>query len=324
MKKFYCILLALLLCLTCLACQKGNGDDPEENTPTEKENASATAPLPPLSEDEMEIVQPEEDNTTFYGQIIEKMSPDVLTLDVIGRRDVETWGETVYVITDKADEWCVGDYVNVEISEAERPHDTTQYVRIRAKEITPYDIPMSEKPILYFYPEEPTVCSAKITLNGKLTCTYPTHGADGWQNFTAYPDGTLVFTDGKEYYALYWEGLQHGAWDFSTGFCVRGEDTAAFFEWALAELGLTPREANEFIVYWLPQMQNNPYNVISFQTAAYEAHAKLTVSPAPDTVIRVFMAWQPLDAPVDIPIQTLSAPAREGFTVVEWGGCAVK
>ena len=71
-------------------------------------------------------------------------------------------------------------------------------------------------------------------------------------------------------------------------------------------------------------MEGNPYNLISFQTAAYEAHAKLTVSPAPDTVIRVFMAWQPLDAPVDIPIQTLSAPAREGFTVVEWGGCAVK
>ncbi|MBQ7397325.1 MAG: hypothetical protein IJW09_00705 [Clostridia bacterium] len=306
MKKFCCLLLALLLCIALGGCQK--------------KNASATDTLPPLSEDEMEIIRAEEDNTTIYGEIIEKMSPDVLTLAVIGRRDVETWGETVYVITDKADEWCVGDYVNVEITEAERPHDTTQYVRIRAKEITPYDIPMPEKPILYFYPEEPTVCSTRITLNGELTCTYPAHGTDGWQNFTAYPDGTLIFPDGKEYYALYWEGLQYGAWDFSKGFCVRGEDTAAFLEWALAELGLTPREANEFIVYWLPRMQDNPYNVISFQTTAYTDGAVLEITPAPDSLLRVFMAYYPSDVEIDILPQDFDGFERQGFTVVEWGG----
>ena len=322
MKKFYCFLLALLLCLTCLACQKENGDDPEENTPTEKENASATDTLPPLSEDEMEIIVREGPGDIYIsGEIIEIISPDILLLDVVGRQSREDFGEKVYVITDQADEWCVGDVVYIMFFEAERPHDTTQYVRIRAKEITPYDIPMPEKPILYFYPEEPTVCSAKITLNGKLTCTYPTHGADGWQNFTAYPDGTLVFPDGKEYYALYWEGLQHGAWDFSTGFCVRGEDTAAFFEWALAELGLTPREANEFIVYWLPRMQDNPYNVISFQTAAYTDGAVLEITPAPDSLLRVFMAYYPTDTEVDIQPQTFEGFERLGFTVVEWGGC---
>lgn len=322
MKKFYCFLLALLLCLTCLACQKGNGDDPEENTPTEKENASATETLPPLSEDEMEIIVREGPGDIYIsGEIIEIISPDILLLDVVGRQSREDFGEKVYVITDQADEWCVGDVVYIMFFEAERPHDTTQYVRIRAKEITPYDIPMPEKPILYFYPEEPTVCSAKITLNGKLTCTYPTHGADGWQNFTAYPDGTLVFPDGKEYYALYWEGLQHGVWDFSRGFCVRGEDTATFLEWALAELGLTPREANEFIVYWLPQMQNNPYNVISFQTAAYTDGAVLEITPAPDSLLRVFMAYYPTDTEITIEPQTFEGFERLGFTVVEWGGC---
>ena len=58
--------------------------------------------------------------------------------------------------------------------------------------------------------------------------------SNGWENFTACPDGTLIFPDGKQYYALYWEGERFANWDFSEGFCVKGEDTAAFLEWALA------------------------------------------------------------------------------------------
>ena len=312
MKKLYCILLALLLCLTCLACQKKNGSD-------KKENASATDTLPPLSADEMEIITREgPDDIYVSGEIIEKTSPDILTIAVHGRQSIEDFGEKAYVITDQADEWCVGDVVYIMFFKAERPHDTTQYVRIRAEEINAYAA--TAKPILYFYPEEPTVCSTRIMLNGELTCTYPAHGADGWQDFTAYPDGTLIFPDGKEYYALYWEGLQCSAWDFSRGFCVRGEDTATFLEWALAELGLTPREANEFIVYWLPRMQDNPYNVISFQTAAYTEGAVLEIAPAPDSLLRVFMAYYPSDVEIDILPQVFEGFERQGFTVVEWGG----
>ena len=176
------------------------------------------------------------------------------------------------------------------------------------------------KPIIYFYPEVATECSAKVTLNGKLTCTYPEHGENGWEKFTAHPDGTLVFPDGKEYYALYWEGDQKAQWDFSAGFCVRGEDTAAFLEWALAEQGMTPREANEFIIYWLPLMKENPYNVISFQTTAYTDGAKLEITPTPDCLLRVFMAYYPSDSAVEIEPQVFEQFERRGFTVVEWGG----
>ena len=96
--------------------------------------------------------------------------------------------------------------------------------------------------------------------------------------------------------------------------------TAAFLEDALSRLGLTRREANEFIVYWLPRMEPNPYNLISFQSAAYTDHARLTVTPEPDSLLRVFMAWKPLEAPADLPAQELPPFKRTGFTVVEWGG----
>ena len=185
------------------------------------------------------------------------------------------------------------------------------------------EIPVPEKPVIYLYPEIPTDCSVTLTLDGHFTCTYPDYDK-GWNNFTAHPDGTLIFPDGKEYYCLYWEGVQITEWDFSRGFCVKGEDTAAFLEWALAEQGLTPREANEFIIYWLPLMQENPYNVISFQTDAYTDGAVLDVTPKPDSLIRVFMAWYATDTAVELSPQAFDTPARDGFIVVEWGGSQVK
>jgi hypothetical protein len=87
---------------------------------------------------------------------------------------------------------------------------------------------------------------------------------------------------------------------------------------------LTPKEYNEFIVYWLPKMEGNAYNLISFQGSDYTDHAELTIDPTPDSVLRVFMAWKSLDEPVEVEPQDLPSFTRQGFTVVEWGGCEVQ
>ena len=179
-----------------------------------------------------------------------------------------------------------------------------------------------EKPVIYLYPETETRVTVKLDLPGELTCAYPAY--DGGWTVTAAPDGTLTDEHGQTYNYLYWEGEGTEAYDFSKGFCVAGSDTAAFLEDALDRLGLTRREANEFLVYWLPRMQDNPYNLIAFQQEAYTESAKLTVSPQPDSVLRVFMAWKPLARPVDVPAQTLPGFERRGFTLVEWGGAEVR
>jgi hypothetical protein len=178
------------------------------------------------------------------------------------------------------------------------------------------------KPVLYLYPEEETQVSVKLDYNGQLTSTYPVY-EDGW-TVTAQPDGTLIDQKtGREYYCLFWEGLTDVEYDFSTGFVVPGEETAAFLEDALSALGLTDREADEFIIYWLPRMEGNPYNLISFQRERYTDNAALTIDPAPDTLLRVFMAWKGLDAPVEVEPQILESTPRIGFTAVEWGGAEV-
>ncbi len=180
------------------------------------------------------------------------------------------------------------------------------------------------KPVIYLYPEKDTVCSLRVDFNGELTCTYPSHGENGWQNFTAKTDGTLVFPDGKEYYCLYWEGLCRFDADFSKGFCVKGSDTAEFLDATLAKIGLTPREANEFIIYWLPILEKNPYNIISFQGDNYKDIAKLDINPAPDSMLRVYMTAKASDVFVNIEPQEFEEFKREGFTVVEWGGSIIE
>lgn len=177
------------------------------------------------------------------------------------------------------------------------------------------------KPVIYLYPEKETEVSVRLDYDGELSCAYPTY--DGSWTVTASPDGTLTGENGQSYNYLYWEGVSDIEYDFSEGFCVAGENAAAFLEQALEKLGLNRREANEFIVYWLPKLEQSKYNLISFQTDVYTEHARLIVLPEPDSVLRVFMAWQSLDAPVDIQPQALPSFERNGFTVVEWGGAEV-
>ena len=177
----------------------------------------------------------------------------------------------------------------------------------------------AKKPVIYLYPEKTTDISVALHYTGKLTCTYPPLG-NGWR-VTAHPDGTLInHADKKEYSYLFWEGDSDTRFDMSHGFVVAGKDTTAFLQEKLAFMGLTPREYNEFIVYWLPQMQDNPYNLITFQGKEYTDQAKLSIAPKPDSMLRVFMVYKPLQQKITIPEQKLNPFTRKGFAVVEWGG----
>ena len=169
-----------------------------------------------------------------------------------------------------------------------------------------------DKPVVYLYPKEDhTPVSVHLAYDGKLSTVYPAFDEGSTWKVNADRDGTLE-RDGKHYNYLYWEAEDPGIkWDFQEGYCVAGKDTAAFLEKSLAQLGLNEREANEFIVYWLPQMEKNPYNVISFQGDVYRNAAKLETKPAADTVIRVFMAWHPSEKKVRITPQTVNHSAIE-------------
>ena len=177
------------------------------------------------------------------------------------------------------------------------------------------------KPVIYLYPEKAMEVDVKIrfTNDGTLTTTYPQYN-NGWK-VMAHPDGKLIdLKDKREYSYLYWEGIGTTAYDLSKGFVVSKENTITFLQEKLEYLGLTPKEYNEFIVYWLPYLQESEYNLITFQTTSYTDVVKLDISPKPDSMLRVYMVYVPLDKPIEIPEQELVPFTRKGFTVIEWGG----
>ena len=223
-------------------------------------------------------------------------------------------------------DWCIGDHVTVRITNIYYGPDSyperyeADMVSISISTVVP-DPNVAYKPVIYLYPEKETEVNVSLDLNGELLKSAPLYN-DGW-TVTAKPDGTLTTADGRQYDYLFWEAKLNADYDLSEGFCVKGQDTEAFLDNALKQLGLTESEAQDFIEFWLPIMKKNPYNVISFQTDRYTDAAGLNVSPQPDSVIRVFMTYYASDSAVELPAQELTAPERSGFTVVEWGGSMV-
>ena len=175
------------------------------------------------------------------------------------------------------------------------------------------------KPVIYLYPETETDVQVRLNLDGQLSFTYPAY--DGGWKVTAYPDGKLInHSDGNEYSYLFWEGNGNVVFDMNSGFVVAGCDTVDFLREKLSFMGLLPSEYNEFITYWAPKMQPNAYNLIAFQKETYTDMADLEILPAPDSMLRIFMAYSPLLIPIDVPQQQLETFERTGFTVIEWGG----
>lgn len=177
------------------------------------------------------------------------------------------------------------------------------------------------KPVLYLYPTEKTEVTVAFEHPERLTTVYPAYN-DGW-SVSAAPDGTLTDSRGRSYYALYWEETSGAPYyRFDEGFCVAGKDSAAFLEEKLADIGFSEREANEFIIYWLPILEASEYNLVSFElTGEREASNALHITPEPDSMLRMAMHIKAVDTPMHIPEQKLPFFERIGFAAVEWGGC---
>lgn len=179
------------------------------------------------------------------------------------------------------------------------------------------------KPVIYLYPEKEMEVFVDVSVDkGEIFVTYPEKN-DGWR-VTAAPDGKIIDKNGRMHNYLFWEAKANIEFDLSEGFIVEGKNSVEFLQEKLSYLGLNQNEINEFIVYWLPYMIDNPYNLVSFQWENYNELAPLTIEPKPDSVQRIYMALKPLDEYVEMPEQQLEKFERTGFTVIEWGGNLIK
>ncbi len=86
-------------------------------------------------------------------------------------------------------------------------------------------------------------------------------------------------------------------------------------------MGFTSQEIADFSEFWKEHIPSKPFTRITwFLTNEMEELAQLTIDPKPDTLIRVFVDFEGLDAPASMKPQRLPRFERNGYTVVEWGG----
>ncbi len=271
-------------------------------------------------------------NLTEYA--LEEWAPLFETLNqlkyTVVNQQTKTDDEIVFYITMKFTDEDKGvevheDYTLIYNDETEILKTEDEDVKTLYKELSSVSFPqistVYKKPIIYLYPEEETEVIVKLITSCELTTTYPNY--QGQWEVTAYPSGELIVDD-HHYAYLYWEGITDQTLSIDTGFVVSGEDTAVFLDEKLELMGLNYRERNDFITYWLPEMQNNSFNKIHFMQESYDQIACLDITPKPQSLIRVFMLFEGVETSVELEPQILTKAIREGFTVVDWGGAEVR
>lgn len=204
------------------------------------------------------------------------------------------------------------------------------------------------KPVIYLYPNETTDVSIAFAAPVQLTTDIPSYGGS-WM-VRAHVDGSLTnlkpeltvcdalpMHSGTEYAKqacrsntypyLYWAGnVASGTYPhMAQGFVVEKKDLSGFLATSLDAMGFTDVETRDFIQYWVPEMlqKNASYYRVSFlQTQDVNRLFPLSVHPRPDTLLRMFMDYEPLMyKPSVLPKpQVLHKIVRNGFTLVEWGG----
>jgi hypothetical protein len=182
-----------------------------------------------------------------------------------------------------------------------------------------------KKPAIYLYPTEKQEVAVLHDFKGQIRTTYPEYN-QGW-HVTAYPDGKIVNSfDQREYAYLFWDGafkFPKNHYQFEDGFIVSKSENIAFLQEKLSILGLNNTEINDFIMFWLPLLNENDQNFIHFRVNDnIDQSSILNINPQPDTLIRVFMEFKPMknDETMSVKEQVLPKLIRNGFTVVEWGG----
>ncbi len=186
-----------------------------------------------------------------------------------------------------------------------------------------------KKPAIYLYPEKKQKIVVTHEFKGKLITTYPLY-KDNW-TIIAEKDGTLLnLADNRKYKYLFWDGayaFPEEHYKFQTGFYVAKDDYIAFLEHKLAYIGLNESEINDFIVYWLPEMNKFEHCFVHFRiNDDIDGSSVLKTKPFADTVIRVFMEFSGLNdfnSASLLPEQVLPQLTRKGFTLVEWGGSEI-
>lgn len=176
------------------------------------------------------------------------------------------------------------------------------------------------KPVIYLYPQKITKVSVNVAPNGGISVSVP-EIKNGWNVIAAPGSKIYNISDFKVYPYLFWEGFATNFERPKEGFVVKNSEVSGFFDGKLSYLGLNKKEIADFKEFWLPKLSTEPYYFITFiPQEQFDKYAPLSISPTPDSIIRVFFDYEGLSEKIEVEEQVLEKAVRKGFSVVEWGG----
>jgi hypothetical protein len=195
-----------------------------------------------------------------------------------------------------------------------------------------------KKPVIYLYPTEVTNVTVELDLQDtKLTSVYPkgnyqTENKIKW-DVIANPDGNINLNN-EDYSYLFWESTHKNSIS-KNKFIVPVDSFAIEFNELLKVLGLTTRDRQDFVTYWLNDIEvdkrGNNISIEIIPMKDFNEMAKLTITPKPDFLMRVFAKFKFEEDNVQLRIPSKmklsvndlgfedSYDKKHGFTVLEWG-----
>jgi hypothetical protein len=183
-----------------------------------------------------------------------------------------------------------------------------------------------EKPVIYLYPTIPTLVDVAVVTSGSVVVSNPLYPLGGWKDVLAQPDGTMLYND-KEYSELFYETSVTNFQKPTLGVTIPKAQLAIKLSTLLDTVGLIGNEKQEFLSYWLPQLEKIQSSYIFFSILPPIAKAEIDtvdISPKPDTQIGFIAYFKGVSIPAENTLQLPPTPKRKGFVSVEWGGVIAK
>jgi len=223
-------------------------------------------------------------------------------------------------ISTDSDPKSVGQVLVLPSGESERTNLHLNTFTVQNPPYTPWLSPYC-KPAIYLYPPNREPVTVQIHPQGTLTYTLPTYPQNGW-NVIANPDGVINYGSSTYDYLYYEDELPDTSYSApKDGYTVAYSNLSSFLPSLLEKLGLNSKERGQFDEYWLKVLPKSNYYFIGIlpQTVLNNI-SPLTVSPTPQSVIRITLYFNPLDQNQTVQPPAIQSVERRGFTVVEWGG----
>jgi hypothetical protein len=231
------------------------------------------------------------------------------------------------ILVDTADTYLVIEKKNIPSAYVEYYKFQSQHhIDLKVFIPEPSSIIMVDKPVIYAYGNEGQIFDLNVQPKGKFTFTYPEIGKNN--NWSASINSGGISVGNKIFPYLFYES-QMADLNFISdkqnlaGSVIGKQEVVHFLEQTLTALNFNIQEQTDFITYWAPKMITHERVFIQFWIDGdYEAISALKISPQPDNLGRVFMVYSPLDKDQEIKCepQQFESFARDGFTIIEWGG----